>query len=324
MSETVSIIVPVYGVESYIRRCAKSLFLQTYTDIEYVFVNDCSRDRSVEILQETMSSYPGRKVRIISHDTNMGLGAARKTGLMAATGTYILNVDSDDYLEPDTVALLVAEAQRTGADIVAFDCYFEWEKTLKAYHRHWDNNPREYAKMLLSGRALPGVCNHMIRRSLYTSNNLYPLPGINVGEDYVLMPRLTAKAERIAYVPRPFYHYTQTNSSSYTSCLSERNIMDLVQVSKILSEWAEINPQYREALQEGLWMKKTDLMMNASSSQYDLIEQMATEPPCRIASMNLPQRIAAIGVIKQWYEFISVYGTVYRFAMMLLQKLKGR
>ena len=106
----ISILVPIYSVEQYIERCAKSLFEQTYTDIEYIFVNDCSPDRSIDILKETILKYPKRKnyVKIINHDVNRGLSAARNTAVENAIGDFILHVDSDDYLEMDAIEKLVS------------------------------------------------------------------------------------------------------------------------------------------------------------------------------------------------------------------------
>ena len=88
MSTKLSILVPVYGVERFIETCATSLFEQTYPDIEYVFVDDCSPDGSIELLRQIIMRYPSRhgSVSIIRHDTNSGLGAARATALAHATG----------------------------------------------------------------------------------------------------------------------------------------------------------------------------------------------------------------------------------------------
>ena len=76
----VSILVPVYGVEQYIEKCARSLFEQTYSDIEYVFVNDCTKDDSIGVLKRVLEKYPQRmqQVRIINHEKNMGLGAGAR------------------------------------------------------------------------------------------------------------------------------------------------------------------------------------------------------------------------------------------------------
>ena len=87
----VSVLVPVYGVEKYIEECARSLFEQTYGNIEYVFVDDCSKDGSIAILERVAEEYPQRKsqTRIIRHDHNRGLGGARLTALQKATGEYV-------------------------------------------------------------------------------------------------------------------------------------------------------------------------------------------------------------------------------------------
>ena len=116
----VSILVPVYGVEKYIGQCAETLFGQTYDDIEYVFVDDCTPDNSIQVLRQVLSAYPQRtkQVSIIRHDHNRGLGAARKTAFEASSGEFVMNVDSDDYLAPDAVEKLVARQQQTGADLV--------------------------------------------------------------------------------------------------------------------------------------------------------------------------------------------------------------
>lgn len=88
----VSVLVPVYGVESYIAKCATTLMEQTYKDVEYIFVDDCTPDASVERLREVVAHYPERQpqVRIISHERNMGSGAVRQTALDAATGEAVI------------------------------------------------------------------------------------------------------------------------------------------------------------------------------------------------------------------------------------------
>ena len=96
----VSIIVPIYRVEEYIERCAESLFAQTFDDIEYIFVDDCSPDKSVEILQRTLEKYPHRKrlTRIERLSSNSGLTAVRRQGIKLATGENTDNLESNDKM----------------------------------------------------------------------------------------------------------------------------------------------------------------------------------------------------------------------------------
>ena len=129
----VSVIVPMYGVENYIARCAESLFAQTYPNIEFIFVDDGGKDRTVEILRgilEKQEPALQARARIISKE-NGGLPHARKTGLDAATGEYVLHVDSDDWLETTAVEKLVRKAVETEADIVVYDFWKEYPNRSK-------------------------------------------------------------------------------------------------------------------------------------------------------------------------------------------------
>ena len=119
-----SVIVPVYGVEKYIARCAKSVLEQTYADTELIFVDDASPDSSIPVLREELRRYPHQQAVILRHATNRGLAAARKTGMEAATGEYIVSLDGDDYLEPGALDLLAAEVQKrkeSSGSVSAYD-----------------------------------------------------------------------------------------------------------------------------------------------------------------------------------------------------------
>lgn len=97
----VSIVVPIYGVEKFIVQCARSLFEQTYENIQYIFVNDCTKDNSVILLKEIIELYPNRKkqVLIIEKEKNEGLPLARKTGMQYVKGEYVMLLDSDDWVQ---------------------------------------------------------------------------------------------------------------------------------------------------------------------------------------------------------------------------------
>ena len=119
----VSILVPIYGVERFIERCAISLFEQTYHNIEYIFVNDCTKDKSISVLENIIERFPQRKpfVKIINHKHNKGLAGARNTAVESATGDFIMHVDSDDYVDKEIVAKAVLKQQENNADIVVID-----------------------------------------------------------------------------------------------------------------------------------------------------------------------------------------------------------
>ncbi len=116
----VSVLVPVYQAEKYIERCARSLFEQTYDNLEYVFVNDCTTDGSISILERTIKDYPecSSKVHVIHHHRNRGASAARNTGIEAARGEYFFFMDADDELTTDCIEKLVEPLTEQQYDIV--------------------------------------------------------------------------------------------------------------------------------------------------------------------------------------------------------------
>ena len=117
---TVTIIVPIYDVEKYIAECAESLFAQTYSDIEYVFCDDCTPDRSMEVLRKVMERHPERKehVRIIRNEQNKGLGGTRRHLISHINSEAFIIVDSDDVLPSDAVKILVNRMKETDTEIV--------------------------------------------------------------------------------------------------------------------------------------------------------------------------------------------------------------
>ena len=131
----VSVIIPIYNVEKYIERCVRSLFEQTLDDIEYIFVNDCTQDKSIEILTSIIKEYPQRipSIRILNHTTNQGLTKTRNTGLAVATGDYIAHCDSDDWVDLDMYRQLYVQAEETKSDIVYSDLYLAYQDKTVIY-----------------------------------------------------------------------------------------------------------------------------------------------------------------------------------------------
>lgn len=123
----ISVLIPVYNVEKYVGRCILSVLNQTIQEsIEIIIVNDCTPDNSMRVINEVIHSSSntlnGKELKIINHETNKGLAFARYTALNYATGKYILQIDSDDYIEKEMLEKMYAKAIATDADIVGCDC----------------------------------------------------------------------------------------------------------------------------------------------------------------------------------------------------------
>ncbi len=228
MKAKVSVIIPVYNVEKFIARCAESLLSQTLQEVEFIFVDDASPDKSMNLVAECISRHPERdgQVRILSHKENKGLPAARNTGLAEASGEYIFHCDSDDYTDPGMLEALYGTAVRNDADIVWCDWYLTFENSERYMVQPEYGTPMEALKGMLGGAMKFNVWNKLTRRSLYTDNGIVFPSGYGMGEDMTTM-MLFACAGKIAYLPKAFYHYVKTNTAAFSRTYSELHLSEL-------------------------------------------------------------------------------------------------
>jgi len=219
----VSVIVPIYGVEKYIEQCAISLFEQSLDDIEYLFVNDSTKDNSIVVLNEVIKRYPNRErqTHVLNHEHNKGLPIARQTGIREASGEYIYHCDSDDWLELNMLQTLYEKALAENADIVYCDFYFANNLEDKVWHKESLSN--NYCVDLLKDKVSPNVWNKLCRRRLYTENLIF-FPSGNMGEDLALMSQISYYSKRTVHVSKPLYYYRQ-NQYSMTGIKDKESII---------------------------------------------------------------------------------------------------
>lgn len=215
----VSILVPVYRVEDYIERCARSLFEQTYGQIEYIFVDDCTPDASILILKRVMADYPQRaeNVRIINHEKNLGLATARNTLVEYCQGEFLSHVDSDDWLEPNAIELLVNKQQETGADIVTGRNQTHCKiRIIPARNAGTGMDKWQLTESLMIHQYTSVLWARLIRTRLYTDHHIKADSRGNIGEEFQVFPRLLYYAHSIAFLDEIIYHYTCENPYSYS------------------------------------------------------------------------------------------------------------
>lgn len=217
----VSIIVPIYNVEDYIRECIDSILVQTYPDFELILVDDGSPDDCGRICDE----YAERDRRIIViHKKNGGLTSARNAGLSKASGEWIMHVDGDDWVEPDMLESLIEAARVTGADLVFGD--FLSDRPSEAYKKlpTWSSDKRESMSNYMA-YTMTTIWGSIANRSLYIDNSLKSPENISYCEDFHLIVRLCHFAKKIVNVHRPFYHY-RYRPTSIMSNMSKRTEQD--------------------------------------------------------------------------------------------------
>lgn len=216
----VSILVPIYKVEPYIERCVRSLFEQTYPELEFVFVDDCSPDNSCGILQRLLEEYPNRKraTKLLHHRSNRGLAAARNTALDNATGDFVCVVDSDDWLEDDAIEKLVRKQCETDADIVSGNALMHYEDCVKELSNSLDFDKEKILIQQLKDTwtMCTFIWGRIFRRSLYEDHSIRCKEGANYAEDRYQVVRLFYYANTFGYVEDIVYNYEKRNDASIT------------------------------------------------------------------------------------------------------------
>jgi glycosyltransferase involved in cell wall biosynthesis len=221
MQPTVSVIIPIYCVENYIERCVRSLFKQSLTDVEYIFVNDATPDNSMNILNMLLTEFKdyASRIKIINNPINRGLSCVRNSGLEVASGQYVIFADSDDWVEPDMYETMYEKAISDNADIVWCDfmvhqMVHNQERMFYTSQEVEDISKQSIIKDLLTAKLLGYTWNKLVKKSLYADNQIQYLEGTSRWEDLNVAIQLYYHANQISYVNRALYHYNQSNAHS--------------------------------------------------------------------------------------------------------------
>ena len=270
MSE-ISVIVPVYNVESYLGECLDSICNQTFKDIEIICVNDGSTDRSLDILNEYVKK--DERIKIISQQ-NQGLGAARNTGFDHANGNYLYFIDSDDYIKLDTLEKLYKNIISNQSDIVMF--MFQTVDDMGKVQRKrqgfridnifgdidYNNFTFQYedVKKHVMNSAY-SACLKLYRKE-FIDNLDFKFPvGVNF-EDVPVHVKVMVEANRISFVPESMYNY-RSNPDSIMN--STANGFDIFKVIDLVEVYLRENDYYDEFENEFIFFKISQILLYLKS-----------------------------------------------------------
>ncbi|SBO44882.1 glycosyltransferase family 2 protein [Cyanobium sp. NIES-981] len=231
MQPKISIVVPCFNVETYLGVCLDSILEQTFSDFELICVDDCSTDSTADLLRRYLGRFDGR-MKIVTHAANRGLGAARNSGLEAASCEWIASVDSDDWVDPPMLEQLYGAALRYGADIVNTG----YKKVSADGIVEAEYGYPERVHQLTSGDDLFTLCwpafwNKLWRKRLFVEHGITFPPTLH--DDLATTPRVLSYAQTIAFVPGAPYNYRQRPGSE-TFSASFRHIASYMSVFGLL------------------------------------------------------------------------------------------
>ena len=246
MKYMVTIGIPVYNVEKYIRLTMDSALAQTFESIEFLVLDDCGIDGSMDIVREYQQTHPrGKDIRIIRQPQNGGLGRARNRIIEEALGEYLYHLDADDAIAPNTIELLYENAKKYDADIVygSYEKIEEFDGTTKkikaVYPEMQFLKENEFADRVYSeyGFLQANTWNFLIRKSIYLDNNIRHKP-VNYWEDFTTTIDLPTYITRAVLLPDVTYYYYCRYGS--LSNFAKRDHIDKAEIEKTLSAMAEV------------------------------------------------------------------------------------
>ena len=211
----VTIGIPVYNVEAYIEKCLLSVLDQTYANLEVLAIDDCGTDNSIEMVMQIQQTHArGKCVKIIKQSHNRGLSEARNAAIFNAKGKYLYFIDSDDYIERQTIEIMVAQAEKHSADIVmgSFRCYHPEDGSMTKGFEYPSmqvfNGPEEFASLVCKDlHEHVGTCvwNNLFRVEFLRLHHLF-LEGRN-SEEFLFLSKYYSFVERAVLMPDITYYY---------------------------------------------------------------------------------------------------------------------
>ncbi|MBR3519908.1 MAG: glycosyltransferase family 2 protein [Paludibacteraceae bacterium] len=213
----ISIIIPIYRAEKYIKRCIDSILSQSLTDFEVLLIDDGSPDKSGEICDEYARI--DNRIRVF-HKRNEGVSSARNLGIENATGDFTIHVDSDDWVESDMLKELYLKAMESNADIVFCD-YFLHQFGQVNYRTQCPTSEDNQQILCELFSKLNGCCwNKLIKRELYSEYKVIFPTEISFCEDLYVIASFLKNKIKVSYCNKAFYHYIKNENPSSLSSVT--------------------------------------------------------------------------------------------------------
>lgn len=242
----ITVIVPSYNVEKYIKKCLESIINQTYQNLEIIVVNDGSSDDTLETIENITKL--DKRINIINQE-NKGLSAARNIGIKKATGEYIILVDGDDSVEKNFIASLVEGVKKENSDIAVCGFNTVWkERTICEHSINKTISGEEAAIQLLTRQENLDIVawNKIYRRSIFVDNGiLYPEGEIH--EDNLTTYKIYAKARKVSYIKDPLYNYYKRTNSITMSTKLEKSLKYKLRAAKEAQAYFVKNKKLKDA-----------------------------------------------------------------------------
>ena len=244
MKPKISVIVPVYNVENYVSKCLDSLFKQTYENLEIIIVDDCSTDKSKQVVSKLIEGKDN--VKFLTNKKNSGLSFTRNRALEVASGDYIGYIDSDDYVPYDYYEQLVTTALEKEASVVVCDIKSVFTSSGQVLRTSCGTLENKRIDFINNGLAA-SACNKLFKKEEISK---YKFAEGKVNEDLAVILPIIIKADKVAYNDKTFYNYIQRDNSIQNQSFSLKKFDIFYGVAETLKRIAGVEDfeEYKEAI----------------------------------------------------------------------------
>ena len=280
--DLISIIIPVYNVEKYLKRCLESVIAQTYSNIEIILIDDGSSDKSSQICD----AFKGNDSRIIViQQKNKGVALSRNIGIEKASGLYVTFVDSDDYISPIYIEQLYKTMFISGKKITACSHCHSPEDLAQIINNEYSTYSSHDAikEILTEGIISPSPWGKLYHMELFKD---ICYPDVAIGEDYCTTPRLFYASCGIAFIDSPLYCYSYNEESITKSSFNPRHLQ-YFEAAKILNEF--LSSSCKDLIEYGICRD-----VNVAMAYYIKM--------CRDKYNNSEHKRRVLEIIRQYYR----------------------
>lgn len=336
MKNLISIIIPVYNVENYLKKCLESIINQTYTNLEIILVDDGSTDNSGKICDEFLKK--DKRVKVF-HIENKGVSAARNYGFKKSSGEYIIFIDSDDVLDFNMIKILFKNIINYSAEISACG-YAIFEINGNVYLKYgtkkiYNFNKKEALKSFFSETSFGvGVWNKLFKKGVISNLKFYEK--LKVNEDRLFLFEAIMNSNKIIYDDQCLYKYIKRENSATTSKFSEKQF-DVLKVNNLIQEKISNSLEDKEiinlcAINELIYLTRMYRLLSMSNAmkkypqkKEEILKKMKYIIKNNdISKMNKFEKVEALLIIKFNFFYYYIMKILVNFKLLKKLKLKNQ
>jgi glycosyltransferase involved in cell wall biosynthesis len=245
----VTVVIPVSNSAPYIAKCARSVFEQTLDDMEIIFIDDCSTDDSVDIVEDILTDYPERRkqTRFVNMTVPSGKAVVRKVGVKCATGDYLIFCNAEDWADAELYERMYDTAIGECADVVICDYVDHYTmRSVSHSFNEMKGSPRDYLKSWYRNAMNMACWNKLVKRTLYVEHDILPWNEVDTLDDNGMISRVFYYAQKMAHTYGAVYHHNRAKRVPVTRSMLDKRTKQAMGKAETLTRFFTTKPDGKD------------------------------------------------------------------------------